>query len=116
MRSTYTISDGPPEEMRVLAKHHKQILERKFQNYACLLVDWPDGLCYIDVEVYDGSRLLLVASFASSRVHITRGNRGQLFAPDLSADDIIFDYADPRFTENTLSDILTDVLKSRRRA
>ena len=103
---------NPPEEILALAEHHKQILERKFPNYVYLLVDWPDGLCYVDVEVYDHSRALLVASFSTSCVHITRGDPDLVF----SNDETVFDYADPRFTENTLSDILTDVLKSWGRA
>ena len=87
------------QEVLDLAKHHLRILERKFPNYGYALYESGSS---IRLQVSDGSMFetstLLVAFFSSSSISIS--NHLLIHAIEEIS------YADPKFTDDLLSDKL----------
>ena len=102
------------KEVVALAQHQLEILECRFPNYHYILYEWP--FYWSRIEIFGGNRpsvasMVLVVSFTPRSIKIA--------APPFKVLTLIHDprrryhnlaeeinYADPRFTENTLSDIL----------
>ena len=100
------------KEVLALAAHHREILQRRFSSYDYYLYEYPK--CRIRFEVWkrgaahvrglarrieDDRADLLIASFSSSDIQI----RVPPICPEFTEE---ISYADPKFTDNTLSDIL----------
>ena len=101
-------------EIWALAKHHKDILERTFINtykYSiCLdhaLGTYLEFTRCLRLVVSERDTKLLVASFSSSSIKIT-------IPPFAGSDPEEIDYANPKFTDKTLTDMLIDVNLERR--
>ena len=96
-------SNHAPEEIAALAEHQKEILKRRFPNYEHALAACNDGpYCWLDV--CDGTITILVATFFSDRIRIS-----SRFEEDGWCGAILYvDYADPRFTDDTISDIVEE--------
>ena len=97
-----------PEEVSLLAEHHKAILESRFPDYDYEYLDHPYRNDCMQLVVSDDGITVLTASFSSNSIH-TRLNRGRRIIYgilDTGHDSIDIDYADPQFTENMLSDML----------
>ena len=88
-----------PKEVLALAKHHLEILERKFPQYKYAFVEggWPD--CWICVR--ERGCLIYEITFMSSSIQI----RPSWMHVNHST-DIVVDYADPRFTDDTIFDVI----------
>ena len=101
-------SSAAPEEAIILAEHHKEILKRKFPNYKVYLHKSSTG-CSIYVTTAPKAigtvgTTILEASFVSSSVAISR-----YLADSSFVDAIVLDYADPKFTDDTLIDMLEEL-------
>ena len=101
------------KEILLIAEQQKEVLERKFPSYKHLIYLIPD--CHLRVEHPNGTRLaaphnidsarvILVASFSSSSIEIAYNSSKPPWFWSIKVN-----YADPKFTENTLSDILYDI-------
>ena len=89
------------EEVWLLAKHQRDILERRFPHYKCILHKSLSE-CWISVET--DVIMILSASFTDSSILIS--------LPALPPSHIKeVNYADPRFTENILSDVVGELEK-----
>ena len=96
---------NPPNEILVLAEHHLQILKLRFPNYDYSLHKQSKG-CSIFVTTISkflgvGSAIL-EAFFQFSHVHIRRNHTGKQAPYDVT----VVNYADPRFTDDFIGDIL----------
>ena len=83
--------------IRILAEHHKRILERRFPNYVHSLHERPLDYLLL-VEIWENNATILDVSFLSDRVQVVT-------PPIFGSIDIILYYADPEFTDDTLSEI-----------
>ena len=88
------------KEILALARHHKQILKRRFPcfNY---LEGYMDDCVHIDVETRDALRsTILVVIFSLSSIQIS--------IRPFDDRDIVLDvnYADPKFTDEIVYDVL----------
>ena len=103
------------QEVLDLAKHHLEILDRNF-HHRCTLSDSPElgqePKAFISVEMvftrdsYAYEHMtILVASFSSDSVDIVT----PAYTHPLSGSETIY-YADPRFTDDFLSDKLREVM------
>ena len=83
--------------IRALAEHHMRILERKFPNYSHSLHERPlDYLLHVEDE--EKNATILDVSFLS--------DCAQIKTPIIFGSiDIVLYYADPKFTDNILSEI-----------
>ena len=91
------------EEILDLAKHHKRILERKFPTYTCDLSessghDGPRSFLRVESNISPDDVTLMVL-FSSRSI--------QIFS-SISDQDETIDYADPRFTDDILSNKLEE--------
>ena len=112
------------QEIWDLAEHHIDILKREFPDiYASPFPSIPKykyGIFYDDnlenpkvwlrVEIWDDpdpsiKRIILEAAFYSSSVKIITYDRN----PHASARCEIIDYADPKFTDNILHDLIKEM-------
>ena len=90
-------------EIVILARHQKEILERRFPNMLIVIHEYDpsnDCLMIVGNEEYP---IILQISF--------RPNSIEIIPPDiLSPNDkcVTLDYADPKFTDDTISDILKE--------
>ena len=82
-----------------LAEHHREILERRFPNYDHSIK--AHSSLWIFVRTKHRGTTILETAFLSSSIVVLTFFMGH---------DIALDYADPKFTDDTLSDILTDML------
>ena len=105
------------EEVLDLAKHHKKIIERKFPNYKCILHDSWESEVFISVEIcqddididhrifrmlsIDQNIYILVACFSTRCIKI----ESSMIPPEYKT----IDYADPRFTDDTITDKLEEL-------
>ena len=105
------------KEVLDLVKHHKRIIERKFPNYKCTIHDSWESEVYISVEIgqdaididhrifralrIDQNIAILVACFSTSSINI----ESRMIPPEYKT----IDYADPRFTDDTITDKLTEL-------
>ena len=110
----FPIFGEPPEEILALAEEQMVILERRFPDYKYTLYKSSGG-CSISVETaapqswLDPGSTVLEASFSSSRVNITLFGDVKLERQTKITEVVqrtVVDYADPKFTENVLSNIL----------
>ena len=86
------------DEIRALALHHLDILKRRFPNYNCHLFDWP--YCWIRADSNDS--VIFTAIFYTDSLKIAG------CAKPICNNINIVNYADPRFTDDFISDILRE--------
>ena len=89
-------------EIVALANHHKEILDRKFPDYRHVVTCAWGQDCLLRAKVSVGDRCVLKATFTSNSVHISSFGSNDVF---------ILDYADPKFTDDAISDKLDRLVK-----
>ena len=91
---------NPSNEVWLLAEHHEDILRSRFPDHGHVLTDLTDaGLHYWLSVTNEEDRTILEAEFTPSCVKI--------YLDDFPVyGDVVFDYADPRFTDNTIAEII----------
>ena len=95
-----------PKEIWVLVNHHKEILERRFPNCKCALL--APSSYWLRLNISNEGLNALIASFSSSSIKIDHPHLDcwipkTYFEPGLTE---VVDYADPRFTDDFIGDIL----------
>ena len=117
----------------LLVEHHKDILKSRFPDYEYKIYECPND--WLRIEISDqriGNGVLLVASFSSSSIKIANQvvntrlaspSKDKLnartglpmtfihIAPNFTEE---ISYADPKFTDDMLSDILEGLILDRR--
>ena len=99
------------EEILDLAKHQLEILERRFPEYKYIL--YKSKGCWVAVETGENIEILMV-SFFHSHIRIAPFSFVQLHE-HLHRDPFNLDYADPKFTDDFLSDILRELVEMDKR-
>ena len=108
------MSTNVPEEIAALAQHQLEILERRFPNHkhsiqglgsnnCCLIVANNNKYCLLQISFRSNS-IEILPSFASLLDNLADHLDGR--PRNMLEDVIILDYADPRFTDDTISDII----------
>ena len=93
------------KEIWDLAEHHKKIIERKFlPRWRCVLYELESN-AVMRVEKSNDSTSILVIVFSSSFLRMIIPHHRHLIE---SFEEM--DYANPRFTDNILSDVLKEIL------
>ena len=85
-------------EVRALAEHHLDILKRRFPNYNYHLFDYP--YCWIRADWYDS--IIFTAIFYADSLKIAG------CAKTIRNNISTVNYADPRFTDDFISDKLRE--------
>ena len=103
------------EVIQVLVEHQKRTLERKFPDYECFEA-FQYSSCFLRVQtvrknIEDVTRMIFIASFSPSSIQVMVGRVGMTtlwWLPPFDTCDVILDldYADPKFTDDTISDML----------
>ena len=93
------------EMIWTLAHYNIGILRHRFPNYEYEAHEF--GPLLLRLEVWKNKDIILIASFSSSFVKIAWIGQPYERYPLMSIEEI--DYADPRFTDNTIADILGEL-------
>ena len=88
------------EEVQALAEYHLDILKRRFPDHKH---QYHDEF-WVRIEK-EGCSTIFVIVFSEDSVRILTGREGEIVPPI----DETIDYADPRFTDDTLSEIIERV-------
>ena len=96
-------SGHTPKEILALAEHQLGILKRRFPNYEHVL--YKHGICWISVSDKGGSIILAISFYSSSIEIISSFGDEETITIE---EDFVLDYADPRFTDDTISDKLKE--------
>ena len=115
------------KEILALAIHHKEMLERRFPSLTCNLREvpyCPVGGYWLRLQISEEAvefpplfqnRCILAVSFSSDFIKIERTHRWLPWPkphwPRVFELMEEINYADPRFTENILSDILVELVR-----
>ena len=94
------------KEISLLAEHHKDILESRFPDHDYEYFSYQDDCIRLVIsERDDRDAIFLIVSFSSSSIRIAIPFAG-MSTLDAGHYFILIDYADPKFTDDTVSDIL----------
>ena len=89
------------EEIVILARHQKEILERRFPNILIVIHEYSTSDNCLMVVGNEEYPIIFQISFRPSSVEIILS-----FREEAREDECItLDYADPKFTDDTISDI-----------
>ena len=91
------MNESIAKEIGDLAEHHREILERKFPNYDHSIKAYN---LWIFVRTKHRGTTVLEAAFLSGYISIRTFFVGH---------NIVLDYADPKFTDDTLIDMLEEL-------
>ena len=96
-----------PKEIIVLAKHQRMILEHRFPNYEHFLYERASP-CLMNVG-NDSCSTILQITFYPDRISIISSFKDEDEENTINIEGLtIVKYADPKFTDDTISDILKE--------